>query len=92
MSFSTVDLAKARDTIAELLDELALEAYLFEVEPRDSQWEVKVECAIKEGWEIVLLPIARERLLAASEDVTVRKQVLREWRGRLAACTKIRDS
>jgi hypothetical protein len=92
MSLSTVDLVKARDTIAGLLEELALEAYLFEVEPRDSQWEVKIECAIKEGWETVLLPISRERLLAISEAADVREQVLRDWRGKLAACIKVQDS
>ncbi len=86
MALSTVDFVKARDTVAELLDELALEAYLFEVEPRNSHWEVKVECAIREGWETVTLSIPKEVLLASADDKAIRKQVLEEWRARLVAC------
>ncbi|ADE13639.1 hypothetical protein Nhal_0453 [Nitrosococcus halophilus Nc 4] len=91
MALSTIDFVKARDTVAELLDELALEAYLFEVEPRNSHWEVKVECAITEGWETVTLSIPKEVLLASADDKVIRKQVLEEWRARLAAC-KIQSS
>ncbi|QBQ53445.1 hypothetical protein [Nitrosococcus wardiae] len=86
MVLSTIDFVKARDTVAELLDELALEAYLFEVEPRNSHWEVKVECAIKEGWEMVTLSIPKEVLLASADDKVIRQQVLEEWQVRLAAC------
>lgn len=86
MALSTIDFVKARDTVAQLLEELALEAYLFEVEPRNSHWEVKVECAIEEGWETVTLSIPKEVLLASADDKVIRKQVLEEWRARLAAC------
>ena len=90
MALSTIDLAKARDTIAGLLEELAPETYLIEVEPRDSQWEIKIECAVKEGWAVPL-SISKERLLAFSEAADVHEQVLRDWQGKLAACIKVQD-
>lgn len=56
MTLSIAELARAREATTELLDELGLDAYLFEVEPRDGQWQLKVDCAIAaEGaWESLL--------------------------------------
>lgn len=86
MPLSTFDLAQAREITSELLEELGLEAYLFEVEPSSEQWLIKVECAIPEGWESVRLPIQKENLLVLRQDSSARRQLLDAWRDRLTAC------
>lgn len=86
MPLSSADLIQAREAAAELLEELGLDAYLFEIEPRDGQWELRVECAIEEGWENVVLPVPKALLLAGRDDVDARQQLLTDWRERLAAC------
>jgi hypothetical protein len=45
MSLSTVEIAKARDTTNTILDELLLDACVFELEPRDDVWVLTIECA-----------------------------------------------
>ena len=88
MTLSIVELAKVRDTTAELLDELRLDAYLFEIEPRDEQWELKVDCAVAAdgAWESITLLVPKEMLLLSRDDAAIRQRMLAEWRGRLAAC------
>lgn len=88
MTLSIVELARARETTAELLDELGLDAYLFEFEPRDDQWELKLDCAVEEegAWESITLQVPKEMLLTSHDDASVRRRLLAEWRGRLAAC------
>jgi hypothetical protein len=46
MMLSERELTQARETVASLLETLGLTAYLFEVEPREGRWEVRVECAL----------------------------------------------
>ncbi len=91
MSLTITELSKARDTVADLLDELRLDAYLFEVAPRDDKWDVKIECAIGQGWETITLSVGKEMLLASSEEPNVRQQLLDEWQARLGGC-KIHSS
>lgn len=86
MPLGTVDLAKARDAVTELLEELKLDAYLFAVEPRNGRWEVKVECAVENGWETVTFAVAKDSLLASLNDWSIRHRLLDEWRVKLAAC------
>ena len=88
MTLSIVELAMVRDTTAELLDELRLDAYLFEIEPRDEQWELKVDCAVAAdgAWESVTLLVPKEILLLSRDDAATRQRLLAEWHGRLAAC------
>lgn len=88
MSTSIVELATAKEAVFALLDELGIEAYLFEVEPREGQWEVRVECAIEPGWESVMLPVDKFKLLTSREDAAVHAELLAAWRERLAACKK----
>jgi hypothetical protein len=92
MALSIVELAKVRETIAELLDELRLDAYLFEIEPRDEQWELKVDCAVEADgvWESVMFLVPKEMLLLSPDDASLRQRLLAEWRGRLNAC-KLRN-
>lgn len=88
MQTSIVELVATKEIVSALLNELGIEVYLFEVEPRNGQWEVRVECAIEPGWESVTLPVDRLRLLASREDAAVRAELLTAWRERLAACKK----
>lgn len=86
--FSTLELAEAREATRALLDTLGLASYLFEVEPRtDGRWEVRIDCAVADGWQSVVLPVSRERLLASRSDQQARAELLHDWGARLAACT-----
>lgn len=46
MNLTGKNLAEAKETVGNLLEQLGLSAYLFEVEPHENFWEVRVECAI----------------------------------------------
>lgn len=69
-----------------LLERLGLEAYLFEVEPREGPWEVRIDCAMSGGWQSVNLAVEKERLLASRHDDAICRELLHGWRARLAAC------
>lgn len=89
MDFSEDDLRRAREAAEGLLEEMALAAYLYEVEPGQGDWWVRVECAVSEGWQTVELPVAPDRLLAASGDARVRSELLAEWGGELVDCRRL---
>jgi hypothetical protein len=86
MSISISELSQIREITKNLLEELQLDAYLFEIEPHEAQWELKVECAIEEGWETVTLTVVKEQLLRAADDPKIRRSLLREWHEALSAC------
>jgi hypothetical protein len=86
MSLSIIELAQVREVVTTLLDELQLDAYLFEVEPLEGQWEIKIECAVTGGWETVRLTATREILLRGSDDAVAHEVLLDNWREALAAC------
>jgi hypothetical protein len=88
MAWSAAELEQAREAVSALLDELGLEAYLFAVEPRDGNWEVKVECAVQEGWETVTLPVDIRLLLASPVDREARARLAQAWDAKLAACRR----
>jgi hypothetical protein len=90
MAVSATELIEARETTARLLDGLGLDAYLFEVEPGENHWTVRVECAVDGGWETVSLPVDREVLSGGADDQR-RQALLRQWRERLLACTPRRS-
>jgi len=75
-----------RENVMALLDELKIEAYLFEIEPKEGQWEINVECAIKEGWEMFRLTAEKEYLLRGVDDAVARDVLLDNWREALSAC------
>ena len=86
MSLSIAELAQVREVVTRILDELQLDAYLFEVEPLEGQWEIKVECAVAEGWEMVRLTATREILLRGGDDAVAHEVLLDNWREALSAC------
>ena len=90
MVVSASELIAAREATARLLDRLGLDAYLFEVEPGETRWTVRVECAVDGGWETVSLPFDRQAVLGEFDDKR-QQALLRQWRDRLLACTPRRS-
>jgi len=88
MPLSIEELAAAREAAAALLDEVGLEAHLFEIEPHKGEWELAVECAIDTGWTTIKLLVEKGQLLASRDDTRVRASLLQDWRDKLAACKR----
>ncbi len=86
MTLSIAELSQAKETVSMLLEQLGLEAYLFEVEPRPGQWEVRVECATETGWGLVSIEIEKQRLLASLDLAGKDRVLLEEWRKKLTDC------
>ncbi len=88
LAWSAGELEQAREATSTLFEELGLAAYLFAIEPREGRWELKVECAIEEGWEAITLPVDIQLLLSSRADPDARKRLLETWAPRLAACRR----
>ena len=88
MDLSTSDLVKARETARSILEELRLEAYLYEVEPKNDVWEVKIECGceIDGGWEMLTLQVPKQMLLDRHDDLSAEQSLMDYWRTKLAGC------
>ena len=86
MTLSTLELASAREIVRSLLEQLRLEAYLFEVEPHARNWEIRVDCGINEQWQSVRIEISSEQLAASREDGPARDALLAAWHEQLRAC------
>jgi len=80
------ELAETRETITKLLDELQLEAYLFEIKPQDGQWQLTVECTVDEGWETVKLKANKDYIQHGANDALLHQLLFDEWREALSAC------
>ena len=93
MALSMIELAQAREITGSLLSELGLETYLFEIEPGEDYWEIKLDCAmeIDGGWESTSLPITKEILLASHEDAELHEQILEAWRKKLVECKLLKN-
>lgn len=88
MNLSTTELFKAKNAVNSLLDELGLQSYLFDVEPRDQQWQVNIECAAPDGaWQSIHMEIDKE-LLTNSHEPDSRSKLIEKWRGRINDCFK----
>lgn len=83
MMLSERELTQAKETVASLLETLGLSAYLFEVEPHEGHWEVRVECALNSGWQSATLAVDEALLAAARTDTPVRDALLADWRHHL---------
>ena len=92
MSISTLDLAKARESANTILEELQLDAFIYEVEPRDDVWELTIECAceVDGGWETIMLQVPKRMLLGSFDDDKIKQQLLEYWKKVLADC-KLRE-
>jgi len=91
MNQSVTELARIREIVAKLLDELQLEAYLFGIEPQEGQWQLTVECAIDEGWETVKLKANKDYFQHGADDALFHQLLIDEWREALSAC-KVKKS
>lgn len=88
MPTSTDELLRAKESAQDLLESCCVAAYVFEVEPRDDQWELRVDCAVDGGWQSINLLIDRKDLLQSPEDTSIRDGLMLMLRERLAACKK----
>jgi len=92
MSISTLDLAKARESANTILEELQLDAFIYEVEPRDDVWELTIECAceVDGGWETITLQVPKRMLLDSFDNDKVKQQLFEYCKKILADC-KLRE-
>jgi hypothetical protein len=81
---SAQELTRAKEAVAALLQHLGLEAYLFEVELRGGEWEVRLECAVDGGWQSVSLTAPHDALLESLQEPGVQERLARTWSNRLA--------
>ena len=86
MKLSIDDLVQAKEATHALLEQLGLATYLFEVEPRDGPWQVRVECAVDGGWQSIVLDVDVQELLKSHTDSGMFEQLLAQWCGHFAAC------
>ncbi|MFW6093701.1 MAG: hypothetical protein ACODAC_06980 [Pseudomonadota bacterium] len=86
--WSINEVAGARDAVITLLEAVPLETYLFEVEPTDEHWEVRLEWGREEAWNTATLSAGRDELLDALRDKQVRDAVLHRWRRCLGIGTR----
>jgi len=91
MAWSAADLERATEAAWALIKELGMEAYLFAIEPREGGWELKLECAVKEGWQTMTLPVDIELLLASRTDSDARARLLQNWSAKFKACLRNSD-
>jgi hypothetical protein len=82
------ELIEARLLIGEILDELHIDAYLFEIEPREGHWELKVECAIDEGWGSYRVVLEEALLQQGGKDAATHERLQQQCRQSLNECRK----
>ena len=92
MSITILDLAKARESANTILEELQLDAFIYEVEPRDDVWELTVQCAcdVDGGWETIMLQVPKRMLLDSFDDDKAKQHLFEYWKKVLADC-KLRE-
>lgn len=88
MTLSVTQLATAKQATNEILEELGLRAYRFEVEPEDGYWLIHVECAVAEGWMSTHFSEDDALLQQSPNDPAVRDRLLKSWRAQLGPCIK----
>lgn len=88
MSISISELAKARESASNILEELQLDTYLYEVEPRDETWELRIECAceVDGGWETIMIQVPKRMLLDSFDDEKAKQDLFEFWKRKLVGC------
>jgi hypothetical protein len=90
MQISTTELAQARDTLNQLLDELGLPVYRFEVEPDAESWLLIIECEAAEGWLRTRLETSRDTLRkVAAGDPQARQALSERLDALLSDCLRV---
>jgi hypothetical protein len=90
MTVTSAELIKARELTIELLDEIGLEMYVFEIAPTDGAWELRLDCGTDGGWTNIHVPVERDLLLASGDDAMARQQLLMDWGQRLLSCRTLK--
>ncbi len=88
MKLAIAELAQAREVAIELLDELDLTGYLFEIETSsNSQWGLRLEFQVDDSgtWEAITLPVLKETLLSNQTEKVARQRLLNQWHDILKA-------
>ena len=85
-TLSIAELAQVRTNLDKIFDELKLDAYIYEVEPEDGQWQLTIECATESGWQTVKFSANEEYLLRGVDDAIVHDVLLDGLREALSAC------
>jgi len=80
MKLSSEDLLQAREATQALLEQLGLSTYLFEVEPQEVAWLVRIECAVNSVWQSTTLDVNKQELLKSRTDKDMFQLLLDEWR------------
>jgi hypothetical protein len=93
MIISAEELVAVREAANAILEELKLDAYLFEIEPQDSHYELLVECACESdgGWVSVSLTLPKDKMLAGFDDANIRQQLFAYWNKKLSVCKRRKD-
>lgn len=84
MILSAAELSAAKDATDALLDELGLEAYLYEVELEEDAWRIRVDCATMQGWQSLSVTVDKQTLLASPTDPAARSHLAGILRERLS--------
>ena len=88
MSPLAADIRAARTAAERILEEFGLGAYVFTVEPKEDGWELSVQCAAGEAWQVISLKVDRAKLRASLDDPSVRDELRAAWRAHLQPCAK----
>jgi len=85
---SALDIRDARAAVERVFGELGLSAFVYTVEPKDTGWELRAECAVEEGWQSIVLPVDPADLTASLSDAGVRQKLRTAWAPHFKACVK----
>lgn len=92
MDLTSRNLVEAKETVGNLLEQLGLTNYLFEIEPRDDRWEVRVECAHNSAWQSSIFTVEDTALRACRTDRLVRDHMLSELHKHLSPSNAVPPS
>jgi hypothetical protein len=79
MRLSSKKLINAKEATRNLLEAMGLDAYLYEVEPRENPWLVRVDCAVEGGWQSISIDVEVEDLIKSRKDKELFGQLLEQW-------------
>jgi len=82
------DIAESQAVVERVLEGLGLAAFLFTLEPKESGWQLTVECAAEAGWQTVTLPVDADELRASVHDPAARDRLRAVWSERLSGCAR----
>lgn len=68
MIWSILDIAEARRIVEALLEALPLEKYAFSLEPTNGDWDIQIEYAGPEGWQVKTVRIDDQNLRGGREQ------------------------